>query len=104
MAKPPTPIDQFCIARERPKPPGWEAQNLAQRLETAFGISLDRAMDYLQADPHRCDRNMLRAQVTLVDRLLAIGAKFGLEAERSRNREDALDRLSDMFKKREKSP
>jgi hypothetical protein len=77
-----------------PKPGDWAARSLAERLEYAFGCSLDRAVDYLSWPPERCNPHMLAAQKEAVRCMLMIGARFGLAAAREQARLEALERLT----------
>jgi len=77
-----------------PKPADWYVMDMAQRIETAFACSLDRAMDYLSWPPDRCDPHMLAAQKEAVRCMLMIGARYGIAQARQNARMKTLEVLA----------
>src|SRR5271167_4492045 len=64
---------------ESAKPDDWFTRSLAQRLETVFGMGVDRAYDYLAWPPDKCDPHQLAAQKEAVRCMLMMGAKFAID-------------------------
>jgi len=75
------------------KPAGWERWSDAEKVGHLLGLSLDRMHDYLSWPPDNLDPHRLTAQTQAARVVTMIAARAGVEARRSREREQALQAL-----------
>src|SRR5215469_12899871 len=75
------------------KPAGWERWSDAEKVGHLLGLSLDRMDDYLSWPPDNLDPHRLAAQTQAARVVTMIAARAGVEARRSREREQALQAL-----------
>jgi len=75
------------------KPAGWERWSDAEKVGHLLGLTLDRMYDYLSWPPDNLDPHRLAAQQQTVRIVAMIAARAGVEARRSREREQALQAL-----------
>jgi len=75
------------------KPSGWDRWSDAEKVEHLLGLTLDRMHDYLSWSPGNLDPHRLAAQTQAVRVITMVAAKAGVEARRSREREQALQAL-----------
>jgi len=89
---------------ESPKPDDWFTRSLAQRLETVFGMGVDRAYDYLAWPPDKCDPHQLAAQKEAVRCMLMMGAKFALDRANEAGRIETMRAVAAELGKRPALP
>ena len=75
------------------KPAGWQRWSDAEKVQYLLGLSLDRMHDYLSWPPDNLDPHRLTAQAQAARVVTMIAARVGVEARRSRERDEALARL-----------
>ena len=75
------------------KPSGWDRWSEAEKVQHLLGLSLDRMHDYLSWRPDNLDPHRLAAQMQAARVVTMVAARVGVEARRSREREEVLDSL-----------
>lgn len=69
--------------RVRARPKGFSAWQVVKRLEWTFGCSLDDIEEVVNWDPNSLDPIRFRAWKEMVLGMLHVGAKFGLQRQRT---------------------
>ena len=82
-----------AVRHQRRQAPGWERWSDAEKVQHLLGLTLDRVHDYLSWPPDNLDPHRLAAQVQAARVVTMVAARAGVEARRSREREQALEAL-----------
>ena len=86
------------------KPPGWDRWSEAEKVQHLLGLSLDRMHDYLSWPPDNLDPHRLAAQTQAARVVTMVAARVGVEARRSREREQVLQALVEDWPPRFRPP